>query len=182
MLMTHRRLGRRDLADGETMSNPSARFDVVGCAVVAMFFGEHEEAHLRMASEVLDDLPPSGPSCMVVFIGPHAKAPDAKARAHYAQMIDRLAPRSLGTVRIVPGKGFLAAVQRGVIAGLDLLTRGDVPAKVVDSVDDALAWLSTQRRVDRDTVDAVRAHIERECAAQQADDALSSTTPRPSPS
>jgi len=133
--------------------------ETVGSVVVLAFFGDYQPTMLQAAQAALRDLPDTGQMAFMVYVGPAAKPPDTPGRKAYAAMLRDYAHRSFGTACLIPGTGFLAAMQRGVVTSLELLSNNQMPLKVFKDIDVGAEWLRA-RGLRTDNLERARARLD----------------------
>ncbi len=82
----------------------------------------------------------------VTLIARDAPLPDADARAAFEAAVPTIAPYYACVSAVFEGTGFRAALVRGFITSLQILSRSKFPQKVFSSVDECAAWLFSFRK------------------------------------
>ncbi len=105
------------------------------------------------------------PCTIMPIIDASVRAPDPEARAALARAVERHDAAVAGVAYVVRGEGFQAAVLRGAITSVMILSRPSHTTKVFASIADATAWLEKRRaRPLAERPEDLIAGIERFCA------------------
>mgnify|MGYP000486179509 CR=1 FL=1 len=143
----------------ESSSASSGFFlDAVGRAVVIGFFGPHDLKFMQRTRQLVDGLDDEGLVSMLIYVGHKAAPPDDITRRGYAHMMRDYASRSAGVAYVIPGEGFAAAVQRGVVTSLDVLSRNENRTLTCKSLAAAVDFL-VEGGMDRATQEAAVARL-----------------------
>jgi hypothetical protein len=99
---------------------------------------------------------------VLTVIPADATQPSEEARAAINLCLERNAHNLKGVVWVVEGRGFAAAFVRATLTTMGLVRRKMQTWKVVDNVEEGLAWLSTRVTMNGDVAlqDALRAMAE----------------------
>lgn len=73
-----------------------------------------------------------------------SRMPDADARKEAEVVAKRHSHAIAVSAHIVEGDGFLAAITRAMLSGINLAVRTPYPVKVFSSVDDSMPWFREQ--------------------------------------
>ncbi|MFO0756040.1 MAG: hypothetical protein U0359_06095 [Byssovorax sp.] len=120
----------------------------VGSLVVLIWGRETTEAGIAHLAKTIADLARLSPSgvALITMVSEDSAPPAAPNRSALASALKAsgTVDNKPGLVRsavIFEGKGFVAAMVRGVVTGLQLLQRFPFPHQIFDSPESALAWL-----------------------------------------
>jgi hypothetical protein len=95
---------------------------------------------LEACSEAAFKVHPKGLGSMAI-LEPMGRDASEEVRREVVRQTNRMRHLFKGSAQVIEGTGFGAALARGVIAGLNLVTTNMCPRKVFDNVELASPWL-----------------------------------------
>jgi hypothetical protein len=101
---------------------------------------------------------PAGLGCLVI-IPATASPPPADVRDAIKGTLHRLAPRMRGLCWVVEGTGFRAAMVRGVLTGLQALSRDPYPTCIERDMSSALIWVLARVTPKQSRIDDIGAAL-----------------------
>jgi hypothetical protein len=125
-------------------SDPNVTVGEVGALCVVVWHGAVTRESFQLESSGLTEVAHRhpGPIGFVCLVRTSAKPPDDEMRRASVKMVEGLATRIAAVAIVIEGEGFLAAINRGVVAGMLLLARNlPTPVSVFAAVADVPHWL-----------------------------------------